>query len=370
MQEQNSPQQPDRFSTAADTGLPPVKVPFQFSADSGQLHRFKFHGQAMEYFRIWIVNILLTIVTLSLYAPWAKVRRLRYFYANTEFFQRFFDFTGLPVKILYGRLIALGIWAAFAAFGYLEPKVAIFGFLFIYLAIPWLLRATLRFASRNSKYGNSRFYFEGTTGTAYKQFFLGLLIIIFTLGLFTPVAVWLYKRYTLDHLYAGQLRFKLNNSWSDYMTAVYVPVVLFIVLLIVIGVLIVTLIPMVGSGLGQAGVFLFFAAYLLGIIFVGPLIQARIFITSWNHTTLGQSQFETDCNQWRYAWIVASNWIVKLLSLGLMSAWAAIRLARYQIESLSLSLADDPDQMVNMLQTDHSAIAEEISDIFDLDISL
>ncbi len=46
---------------------------------------FKFHGNASEYFGIWIVNILLTIITLSLYAPWAKVRRLRYFYGNTEF---------------------------------------------------------------------------------------------------------------------------------------------------------------------------------------------------------------------------------------------------------------------------------------------
>ena len=53
-----------------------------------------------------------------------------------------------------------------------------------------------------------------------------------------------------------------------------------------------------------------------------------------------------------------------------MSAWAAIRLYKYQVESLSLHLEDDPDRMMNMAQTDHSAIAEEISDIFDLDISL
>ena len=42
-----------------------------------------FTASGSEYFRIWIVNILLTIVTLGFYLPFAKARRLRYFYANT-----------------------------------------------------------------------------------------------------------------------------------------------------------------------------------------------------------------------------------------------------------------------------------------------
>ena len=100
------------------------------------------------------------------------------------------------------------------------------------------------------------------------------------------------------------------------------------------------------------------------------LIAARIFITTWNNTTVGNSQFKTDCNQWRFAWIVASNWIVKILSIGLMSAWAAVRIHKYQIESMSLILLDDPDQMMNLAQQEQSALAEEISDIFDIDISL
>lgn len=336
----------------------------------GKVYRFKFHGQAMEYFGIWIVNILLTIVSLSLYAPWAKVRRLRYFYGHTEFFERFFDFTGLPTKILIGRLIALGIWGAFALAGYLEMTIAAFGGLVIYLALPWLLRATIRFKARNSKYANSRFYFSGTTAEAYKQFLLGLLIVVFTLGLFTPVLVYFYKRYMLNHLYAGQLRFKLNNRWSDYMTAVYLPVAIFMAVIVSFGVLF-----GIFSVIGISSLSTYFASafgfvYIFGLIFIMPLIQARIFITTWNHTSLGNSLFKTDCNQWRYAWIVASNWFLRIISLGLMSAWAAIRLYKYQVESLSLHLEDDPDQMMNMAQADHSAIAEEISDIFDLDISL
>ena len=46
--------------------------------------QFTFTGTAREYFGIWIVNVLLTIVTLGIYSAWAKVRRQRYFYGNTR----------------------------------------------------------------------------------------------------------------------------------------------------------------------------------------------------------------------------------------------------------------------------------------------
>ena len=113
-----------------------------------------------------------------------------------------------------------------------------------------------------------------------------------------------------------------------------------------------------------------FAVYAIGMLFIGPLIQARIFITTWNSTTLNSSQFKTSCNQWRYAWIVLSNWLAKVISLGLLTPWAVVRLYKYQTESLHLMLVDDPDQLQNQMQQDHNAIAEELSDIFDLDISL
>ena len=71
-----------------------------------------------------------------------------------------------------------------------------------------------------------------------------------------------------------------------------------------------------------------------------------------------------------YAWIVMTNWILKILSLGLLSAWAAVRLYQYQIVSLTLTLKNDPDRMYNLAQDDPNAIAEELSDIFDIDISL
>lgn len=330
--------------------------------------RFKFHGNASEYFGIWIVNIVLTIITLSLYSPWAKVRRLRYFYQNTEFFHRRFDFTGVPTRILIGRLIAIGIWALYAFGSNLDYRLAIIGVILLYTSIPWLVRATLRFTARNSKFSNSRFYFSGSTKTAYSQSILAFLIIIFSLGIFTPVATWLYKRYMFDHLYVGQLKFKLNTDWSKFMTAIYIPVFILGGLLIAIAVF--TALSMNGVAFANMMLNMIGAVYILGLLFILPWMQARLYIATWNGVSVGNSQFKTECTQARYTWIVASNWVARILTLGLLTPWAAIRLARYQMDSMLLILNDDPDQLVNMSQTDPSALAEEISDIFDFDISL
>ncbi len=45
---------------------------------------FEFTGTAEEYFKIWIVNVGLTIVTFGIYSAWAKARKKRYLYGNTR----------------------------------------------------------------------------------------------------------------------------------------------------------------------------------------------------------------------------------------------------------------------------------------------
>lgn len=335
-----------------------------------QLHTFKFYGNASEYFGIWIVNILLTIVTIGLYAPWAKVRRLRYFYGNTEFIQRRFDFTGIPRRILIGRLIALGIYIGIGILPEYSLTASVIGFIMIYIAVPWLVRATLRFKARNSKLGNSRFYFSGHNKEAYWIFIQCICITVFTLGLFFPVTIWMFKRYFLDHLYVGQLKFKLRADWSAYMGAMYYPILAFICFLSSTAILL-FMFSRILMHLDPTDIlWIILSIYMIGLAFIWPLMSARIFITTWNNTALSQSEFQTSCNQWRYAWIMLTNWIVKIISLGFMSPWAAVRLYKYQAESLSLNLKNDPDTMFNQLQQDPSAIAEEISDVFDLDISL
>jgi uncharacterized membrane protein YjgN (DUF898 family) len=85
---------------------------------------------------------------------------------------------------------------------------------------------------------------------------------------------------------------------------------------------------------------------------------------------LGQSYFKTRVTTWRYSWIVLSNWMIRVLSLGLMTPWAVIRLYEYQLKHLELYVVDDETDLKHILQPDPSALADEILDVFDFDASL
>ena len=71
--------------------------------NSFERHQVEFTGNWREYFGIWIVNILLTILTLGIYSAWAKVRRKRWFYGHTFIAGSSFDYHGRPVQILERR---------------------------------------------------------------------------------------------------------------------------------------------------------------------------------------------------------------------------------------------------------------------------
>ena len=80
-----------------DAGPPaeaPATVPETIPAVLAIEHvrRPVFTGEGAEYFRIWVVNLLLTLLTLGVYSAWAKVRKQRWFWQHTRLDGHVFDF--------------------------------------------------------------------------------------------------------------------------------------------------------------------------------------------------------------------------------------------------------------------------------------
>jgi uncharacterized membrane protein YjgN (DUF898 family) len=80
-----------------------------------------FHGNAQEYFGIWIVNILVSIVTLGVWSAWAKVRTKRYFYGNTEIDTHAFEYHATGYQIFKGRVIAVLVFVLLAVASHFAP---------------------------------------------------------------------------------------------------------------------------------------------------------------------------------------------------------------------------------------------------------
>ncbi|MGH8623301.1 MAG: DUF898 family protein, partial [Burkholderiales bacterium] len=107
--------------------------------------RPEFTGSAGEYFRIWIVNLFFTLVTLGIYSAWAKVRKKRYFYGSTRLDGDSFDYFASPRTILKGRIVAFLIFVIYAFAVELLPSSAYAFWALFLLALPWLVMRALTF---------------------------------------------------------------------------------------------------------------------------------------------------------------------------------------------------------------------------------
>ena len=105
----------------------------------------RFTGSGSEYFGIWIVNLLLMLVTLGLYYPWAKVRRLKYFYGNTLVDGSALDFHGSPKRMLRGTLLVVVLLVLYSVAGNVSPMAGLVAIVAVAAIAPALVRAAMRF---------------------------------------------------------------------------------------------------------------------------------------------------------------------------------------------------------------------------------
>ncbi len=338
-----------------------------------QNQHFEFTGKGWEYFRIWIVNLLLTIVTLGIYSAWAKVRRLQYFYRNTHLAEASFDYHGTPKAILKGRIIAFALLIAYNASFQFSPVLGLAIGLLLALTMPWLLMRSLQFKLYNSSYRGLRFGFAGKTRGAYQAFLGYPILAAFTLYLAAPLAHQRIKRYQFDNGRFGSSAFKFGATVKGFYLlylsalAVMVGTVLLLPVLAMLS----------GSGTGLK-------SFLTGFMAAGPLIvfvivASLLMVTSmfsaylqnmvWGSTELGTHRFFSHVSARRLLWVSVTNFIGIVLTFGLFMPFAAIRMARLRVEAMGLTVQGDLSGFIADQQQQTTAAGEEAAEMFDVDIS-
>ena len=175
-----------------------------------------FQGKASEYFGIWIVNLLLSLVTFGIYSAWAKVRRKKYFYNNTLIDNVGFDYHANPTAILKGRLIAFILFALYVYGKGSSPILAGILVLLFFLFLPWLVVRGSIFNSRNTSHRGLRFDFVGTVNKAARVF-IGLpMLTFFTLGLILPYVAHEKSQFLMNNHRFGLSQFDMNRVVKSF----------------------------------------------------------------------------------------------------------------------------------------------------------
>lgn len=332
--------------------------------------RLSFTGSGSEYFRIWIVNTLLTIVTLGIYSAWAKVRTLQYFYRNTRLDGATFDYHGRPTAILKGRAIVLVLAVLFQYSGELSPWLTLVLALALAAALPLLLVRSLRFRMANSSYRGLRFSFAGADREGYRVFLLWPVLTVLSLYTLAPFAHQRFKRFQHGHTRFGTAPFGFTATarqfYGMYLGVAAVVIGIAAVLLVLQALLVSTLSETSWAAIPAVAV----AGLVVGGFAVGPVFTARLQNLVWNRTTLAPHSFRSEVNAGRMFFIQATNLLGIALTLGLFLPFARVRAARYRVEAVTMMAAAPLDAFVADEFAQVGALGDAAADWYDIDIAL
>ena len=329
---------------------------------------FTFHGEATEYFRIWIVNIALTLLTLGVYSAWAKVRRRRYFRGNLELMGHRFDYVASPARLFIGNVIVLLFFLAYALFGAVYPLVKGVAVAAAIALLPWVVVRSLSFNAHNTVYRGLRFRFHAGLWAAFKVYVVNFIPVLFSAGLYYPFWVRSRRAFTVRQHRYGTGGFRFNAPEGAFYMA-YVPSGVMVFASLVVAVATFFLLRR-WIGYTTLTLLLTFGIYLPAALVARQFIYARVFNTAWNGTQLDEGRFEARMGTGRWLGLQLGNWAAIAATGGFLYPWASVRNARYLASCLRFHPAPGFPDLKATEASAGSAVGETAAEFVGLDFGL
>jgi uncharacterized membrane protein YjgN (DUF898 family) len=317
---------------------PPVEPPPGEAPPA--VHRLVFHGSGSSLFGIYIVNMLLTLVTVGIFHFWAKTRVRRYFASETEFEGDRFAYHGTGAELLVGALKAAVIFAVPFAIFRIAPQLEldalatagaiVLAYAVLLLLIPLAIVGTQRYRLSRTSWRSIRFSFRGPTAEFVRLFVAGALLSAVTLGIYYPFFVIRRQAFLVSHSWFGTARFGFDGRGREL-----------------------------------------FRIYLVGVLLLLPTLglywfwfQARRQAYLWGHTTTATARFRYPVTGGALLALKLVNALLLLLTLGLAAPWTAVRNTRFAFRYLALEGPLDLDRVQQEAQA-ASATGEGLAGFLD-----
>jgi len=335
----------------------PIQARPQVGDDEPRRLPLEFHGQGGEFFRIWIVNLVLSVLTLGIYSAWAKVRTLRYFYGNTRLDGNAFEYLADPRAILKGRLLMVAVLVGYYVLSLYVPLIELFGGLALLIATPWIVVRALSFHHHNSAWRGVRFGFEARLGEAIKVLIGWPLLGVVTLGILYPVAVQRQQAFIASHSRFGTQGFSFQAGVGRYYR-----MILGIIGLVLLGVIANVALSLTGSS--NASILVLLLTYQLIFVYV------KVTLTNlyYRSTRAGIVRLGAHYGLASYSLLVLTNLLGMVLTLGLFYPWARVRTARYAAEHITLEAEGDVEAFIADQRDGASATGGEAAELFGMDL--
>ena len=374
--------------------------------------QFRFEGNAAEYFGIWIVNLFLTVITLGIYSAWAKVRTQRYFYGNTLVAGSAFDYTADPVKILYGRIIAVTMLVSYQLAFTFTLTAGYVVLLLLVVFAPLIYLSSIAFRMRYSAWRGMHFGFDRDTGRAYllfapvmvyvvavvfapllfdvsledlpveedpdaeippelRDFFLFNAALTFFPLLLFPLWQCFYFRFVGNRVRFGRTGFSLALKVSSFYRIYGLAFLLGFGGFMMVAFILFSMGDALVSGAAPGLVVTVVLYSMLVTVYVLVYAYYRTHMTNLIYSSihLEKISFESTLRFAPMFFLYLTNTLGIVATLGLAIPWAKVRTVRYRAANMVMR-APDLEGFLAGHDDEIDARADAMTDIFDLDIGL
>lgn len=382
-----------------------------------------FSGNGGEFFRVWLVNLLLTVVTLGFYTPLARRRTAQYFYSHTQVAGSPLEFTAEKRKMLLGFLLLVVLYIAFKLAADTGQDTAVSLFLWgAALLAPYFWGSAMRFRLASTRWRGVRLYFKASWRAVYKAswpvFVVALVWMVFGLlaqghystaqdstkgawpsfswglaGLFVLAlgATLLcgirlefnYKSLLISQAHIGTQPGRWKPVYADFVRLWLATLGVFLagaaVFAVAVGVLAggSSAFYLDRKSLGTMAGILFVLFAIIGF-FIGLVLasaparayrQARLFQLVWNNVGVSQmARFKCNLSTRAYVLLRLKNMLLTLLTLGFYRPFAMVSEYRMKAHSVTLHVKGGLDQLVGQLVQEQSGLGDAAADLVGLDL--
>lgn len=332
-------------------------------------NRLRYVGTGSDLFGIYIVNMLLSIVTLGLYYPWAKAATSKYTYANTQLDNSPFQFHGTGKEIFMGFIKAVGIFilwyaAVVAAIFLLPTGLKIMAVIALYLAflafIPIAVHGALRYRLSRTSWQGIHFGYRGDRNELIALYFGQALLTIVTFGIYGFWFIQNFNRYTINNIRFGSAKMVYTGEGGTY----------FYVAIKGYGVLI--------GGFVLAWLFTAMGAP-AAITSVIPFILFGVYSFWWGRDLFdyfvdnlaiekdGQIyEFQSCMTVGTYASLLIVNILLLVFTLGLGAAWVTTRTLSTVMDNVLLDERFNVNELTQTETEYRDATGEDMADMMDI----
>ncbi|UOB06280.1 YjgN family protein [[Acidovorax] ebreus] len=398
-----------------------------FESQDIEPHTMRFTGSGGEYFRVWIVNVLLSILTLGLYTPWARRRTAQYFYGHTLVAGSPLEFTAQQRRMVVGFVVLLLLTVAYQLAVNTGQDTAVGLFILGGAALsPLIWGSAMRFRLANTRWRGLRLQFAASWREVYTAswpvfalalvwlgVFWGLqslapaavvneetgrklpevtapLIGLVALGLLLTVLCIIRLEFNYRSLLV--LRSRIGNEagrwkpvYMDFVKLWLATLAVFLVSLLVLVALVaglftgsLGLVSKLGKGGMGLGIFVLIMAAFVGALLAMMLAtaparayrEAALFRLTWSNIGVSRiARFKCNLSTGGYVLLRLRNMLLTVLTLGFFRPFAMVSEYRMKLESVTVHVKGGVDQVAGRLgRQQPGGISDALADAAGLDL--